>query len=431
METLGQGAMGAIVDLLQLGLKRAGWFEGGIDGIYGDITRQAVLNFQKYQDLQETGDADTETWEVLTPWLTGAIRIVLQKGDTLWKLANSYGTTITAIQTANPSIRPEQLRIGQTVVIPLGFDVVATNIRYSSDAVAFFITGLLERYPFLKRESIGKSVIGKNLDVLEIGRGPTEVFYNAAHHANEWLTTPLLLKFLENYAKAYVSNNKIGGYPARVLFRQTRMFIAPLVDPDGVDLVTGALPRNAYYEFARILSTSYPSIPFPDGWKANIRGVDLNLQYPAGWEEAREIKFNQGFRTPGPRDFVGSAPLSEPESAAVFFFTQRHNFALTLSYHSQGEVIYWKFKDYLPAGSWEIAQIFADMTGYTAEETPSESGNAGYKDWFIQDFDRPGYTFEVGRGVNPLPLSQFDQIYAENEPVLALGAKTLSILKSI
>ncbi len=29
----------------------------------------------------------------------------------------------------------------------------------------------------------------------------------------------------------------------------------------------------------------------------------------------------------------------------------------------------------------------------------------GYKDWFIQDFNRPGYTLELGEGQNPLPMS--------------------------
>jgi len=77
VETLGRGTTGAIVDLLQLGLQRAGWFEGEIDGIYGDVTSQAVINFQKFQDLPETGETSADTWEALEPWLTGSIRYLL------------------------------------------------------------------------------------------------------------------------------------------------------------------------------------------------------------------------------------------------------------------------------------------------------------------------------------------------------------------
>ncbi len=52
------------------------------------------------------------------------------------------------------------------------------------------------------------------------------------------------------------------------------------------------------------------------------------------------------------------------------------------------------------------------------ELTPPYSANAGYKDWFIQHYNRPGYTIEAGIGVAPLPLSQFDKIYRENEGML-------------
>lgn len=303
----------------------------------------------------------------------------------------------------------------------MDFDVVPTNISFSSTVLSLSISGLTARYPFISAGTIGKSLMGKDLYCLSIGTGKNEVFYNASHHANEWITTPVLMKFLENYAKALSVGGEIGGIPAEEIFETTTLYIVPMVDPDGVDLVTGALTSGAFYDFAHMLSQNYPDIPFPSGWKANIRGVDLNLQYPAGWDEAREFKYSQGWTLPGPRDFVGSRPLSEPESLAVYRFTLEHDFSLTMSYHSQGEVIYWRFRDYLPPNSYEIAQEFSRLSGYAAEETPYGSGNAGYKDWFIQEYNRPGYTIEVGLGVNPLPIGQFDKIYNDNEAMLALG----------
>ena len=40
----------------------------------------------------------------------------------------------------------------------------------------------------------------------------------------------------------------------------------------------------------------------------------------------------------------------------------------------------------------------------------------------MQSYNRPGYTVEVGLGTNPLPISQFDKIYADNLGILTLGA---------
>ena len=149
--------------------------------------------------------------------------------------------------------------------------------------------------------------------------------------------------------------------------------------------------------------------------------MDLNLQFPAEWEQAKRIKFAQGFTSPAPRDFVGEGPLVAPESLAIYNFTLSHNFRLVIAYHTQGRVIYWKFLNFNPPNSENIGRQFSEVSGYALEDTPYVSSFAGYKDWFIQNYNKPGYTIEVGLGNNPLPISQFDTIYAENLGILVLG----------
>ena len=292
---------------------------------------------------------------------------------------------------------------------------------YTYEKTMEVILKLIQRYPFLRKSVIGQSVMGKELVMLEIGEGEKKVCYSATFHANEWITTPVLLKFVEEYAEAVMQKEMLYGADAAALYRQITLFVIPLVNPDGMDLVTGALSEGTYYEEAKRIGEAYPEIPFPDGWKANIRGVDLNLQFPADWELAKEIKYAQGFQTPAPRDYVGEAPLSEPESRAVYEATVEHDFSLILAYHTQGEVIYWKYKDLEPEGSREIAEYFGEVSGYTVSETPYASGNAGYKDWFILQFDRPGYTIEAGYGENPLPISDLPEIYRRNTGILTGG----------
>lgn len=301
--------------------------------------------------------------------------------------------------------------------------IVQTDVPMTSQRCNDTILELTETYPFCRSEELTTTAFGRSIRTLVIGNGPRKVIYSAAHHANEWITTPLLLKFAEDLASAIQSSSTIFETDAKALAEAATIYMIPMVDPDGVDLVTGAIePGQIEYETARHLADNYPTIPFPDGWKANLLGVDLNLNYPAGWLQAREIKFAQGFTRPGPRDYVGRAPLNQRETRALAGYTQFINPALVLAYHSQGEVIYWQFGDYNVPGAQELGQKFADISGYELADTPYESSFAGYKDWFIQEFRRPGYTIEVGMGDNPLPLSQFDKIYRDNLGILITAA---------
>ncbi len=302
--------------------------------------------------------------------------------------------------------------------------IVKTDVPVTSALVEQTIDELLETYDFLRSETLTTTAYGRPIRTLVIGNGPRKVLYTAAHHANEWITTPVLLKFVEDLALAIRDGTAIGGVGGRTLAEQATIYTVPLMNPDGVDLVTGAIrPGSLPYATAQILADFYPQIPFPDGWKANLLGVDLNLQYPAGWLRAREIKFSQGYTRPGPRDYVGRAPLNQLESRALAEYTEEVDPALVLAYHTQGQVIYWQFEDIVVPGARELGEEFARLSGYALADTPYESAFAGYKDWFIQNFRRPGYTIEAGLGDNPLPLDQFDAIYTANLPILIRAAQ--------
>ena len=300
--------------------------------------------------------------------------------------------------------------------------IVQTDVPMTSKLCIDTILKLTETYPFCRSEELTTTAFGRPIRTLVIGNGPRKVIYSAAHHANEWITTPVLLKFAEELAEAIQTGGQIFGTDAKALEDAATIYLVPMVDPDGVDLVTGAIePGTVQYEAARTLADRYPAIPFPNGWKANLLGVDLNLNYPAGWLQAREIKFTQGYTRPGPRDFVGRAPLDQRETRALAGYTRFIDPDLVLAYHSQGEVIYWQFGEEVP-GARELGERFAEISGYELADTPYESSFAGYKDWFIQEFRRPGYTIEVGTGDNPLPLSQFDKIYRDNLGILVTAA---------
>jgi g-D-glutamyl-meso-diaminopimelate peptidase len=283
---------------------------------------------------------------------------------------------------------------------------------WDSRRIGRLCAALGRRYPFLTHGSIGRSVMGRPLHVLTLGSGPHRVLVSAAHHANEWITAPLLLRFVCELSAAAACDRRLAGEDVRALLRRATLSVVPAVNPDGIDLVTGALRRSPYAATARRIAAAAPALPFPAGWKANIAGVDLNLQYPAGWELAKSKKLP--IAAPAPRDYVGPAPLCAPEARALADYTVRYSPALTLAYHSQGREIYWDYQGFAPPGAAARAAVFARLSGYAAVRTPADAAFAGYKDWFLDRFRRPGFTIEVGSGTNPLPPAQLDGIYGEN-----------------
>ena len=299
--------------------------------------------------------------------------------------------------------------------------IVDTTRPITAESCSLMILQLVKTYPFCRTEELTTTAYGRPVRTLVLGNGPRKVIFTAAHHANEWITALVLLKFAEDVCSGANPN-------ARQILEASTIYMVPMVNPDGVDLVVGAVePGTDSYEKAKELAEFYPQIPFPSGWKANLLGVDLNLQYPAMWRLAREIKFMQGYTRPGPRDYVGRAPLTQIEPRALAGYTEYIDPALVLAYHTQGKVIYWQFADYQVPGARELGEEFARLSGYSLDDTPYESSFAGYKDWFIQNFRKPGYTIEVGEGENPLPLEQFDEIYRDNIGIMSTAALGLAM----
>ena len=154
--------------------------------------------------------------------------------------------------------------------------IVSTNVSYNSSILRQNLSLLIRKYPFLNIQIVGNSVLGTPLYVVKLGRGSKNVFYSASFHGNEWITTPVLVKFIEDYCISYMNNMSLYGYSIRDIFKSTSIYIMPMVNPDGVDLVTGNIAiSQPSYQKALNIANQFPSIPFPDGWKANLNGDSL------------------------------------------------------------------------------------------------------------------------------------------------------------
>ncbi len=336
-----------------------------------------------------------------------AIDYRINNGDTLWGIARRRNLPLDALILVNRDLNPNTLQIGQMIKVPLlvTWRLVEGNQEYDFGTLMNDLARLERVYPFIQTGSIGQSVLGRNLPEVLLGRGGKRAHFNGSFHANEWITTPVIMTFLNDYLLALATRKPIRGLDAKSLYDLATLSIVPMVNPDGVNLVLNGPPPDEPYR-TNVVEMNNGSFNF-SGWKANIRGVDLNDQFPAKWELEKELN-PVG---PGPRDYGGEAPLTEPEAIAMADLTRRSNFSRVLAFHTQGEVIYWGFENLEPPESEQLVQEFARVSGY--EPVRTIDSYAGYKDWFIQDWRRPGFTVELGEGVNPLPLSQFGEIYEE------------------
>lgn len=332
----------------------------------------------------------------------------IQRNDSLSQIADKLNLHIDALLLMNPTLQKEKLKTGLKIMIPIRvtWRIVQGQQNYDYETLTNDLHKLHTIYPFIRRNSIGHSVLNREIPSLFIGNGPKLLHFNASFHANEWITTPVLMTFLNDYLLAITNNQLLQGMPMLAQYVETTLSIVPMVNPDGVDLVLNGLPPDEVVR-DQLLKWNNGSNDF-SGWKANINGVDLNDQFPADWELERA----NNPKSPGPRDYGGEHPLSQPESIAMANLTERMNFARVLALHTQGEVIYWGYQGLEPPQAEDIVNEMAAHSGY--EPVNNAGSYAGYKDWFIQNWGRPGFTVELGLGHNPLPISQFDEIYEKS-----------------
>lgn len=273
-------------------------------------------------------------------------------------------------------------------------------------------------YSFLKRFSIGGSVLGKKLHCVDWGCGEKRLFLNGAHHGMEWITSLLLMRLLEECARQYTAGTAIGTVNFKDLYKLVTLSICPMVNPDGVELSINGLTEDlSAVTRTKLKSYNENSMDFSK-WQSNIHGVDLNHNYDADFEKGIFLQHRLGIYGPGPTRYSGPVPESEPESKAIADYTRAFMPHIAVAYHTQGEIIYYDFDAKTTEKGRAMAKQLSEISGYQVDQSEGMACYSGYKDWVINEFYIPAFTIEAGLGENPLPLSQFDKIYQDNLQML-------------
>ena len=294
--------------------------------------------------------------------------------------------------------------------------IVNPNKTYTFTQMEKDIAALKRTYPdLIQVKAIGTSEYGRKIYAVGLGKGSTSVFINGSHHAREWLTTSLNMYMIEKYAAAYKGNLKISGYNARNLLNSSTIWFVPMVNPDGVTLQQQGLKAFPKSTHKALIKMNNGSKNFKR-WKANAKGIDLNRQYKADWGSIKNSP-----KSPSYMNYKGKSPESAKETKAIVKFVNQINPEMTVSYHSSGRVLYWNYKQNKANYKRDhaYAKKIGKMTGYSLVYPGKNPSGGGLNDWFISTKKKPGFTPEIGKsvGATNLPVSQFPQIWKENQGV--------------
>ncbi len=279
------------------------------------------------------------------------------------------------------------------------------------------ISLLCKEYPFLTEMSIGKSVLGRNITAIKLGKSEDYALFCAAFHGSEHITTNILMIWFEKVCKAIKNDESFCGIKSRKGLFERGIIIIPRINPDGCEIAIngGAACGERFKEIHKMCKGDFIH------YNANIRGVDLNHNFNADWENLKKKEQKAGIHFPAATRFGGYSPESEPETVALTDFCKTVNIRHALALHTQGEVIYWSFGERQPPHSRKMAEILSSSCGYSLDSAVGIADGGGFKDWFITEFNRPAFTVELGKGENPLPISDAEKISAETEKMFTLA----------
>ncbi|MCR4899920.1 MAG: M14 family metallocarboxypeptidase [Treponema sp.] len=274
-----------------------------------------------------------------------------------------------------------------------------------------------KKHPILKIFDAKKSLCGRSIHQIEIGNiYQSPALMVGAFHGMEWLTTLVLLKFIENLCIAIKDRKRLCGIKIYEFLEKRGLVIIPCLNPDGVEIsINGAQAAYRYRELVSKVSLNDTS-----KWQANARGVDLNHNFNADWKRVHMLEQSQGIIGPAPTRYGGPYPESEPETQFLVNLCLFRKFRHVIAFHRQGEEIYWDFGNNTPSKSKYLAKIMSLSSGYKVSKPEGIAVGGGFKDWFIQKFHKPGFTVEIGKGQNPLPLSDLMPVYNRLEEMLVL-----------
>ena len=281
---------------------------------------------------------------------------------------------------------------------------------YTYDEMCSDITALQLQFPdSVTTGSIGTTALGRNIPYFTIGNTASghNILIQSTVHAREYLATQVVMKM----AEYYLTNRQD-------ILQNVCFWIVPMGNPDGVDIAqfgTVHITDEATKNF--VLQTGHTT-----EWKANAMGVDINRNFDIGWTQLTPRVNGRSYM-----NYKGDAAVTENETKALVAFASARQYDAFISYHMQGNVIYYDEPGNTTensARSTQLAKAVANVNGYELRNlnkavATNEVQQGGFTDWVQIVFNKPAITIEVGSSLPPQAQNSVSSIYNRNHDTWA------------
>lgn len=133
-----------------------------------------------------------------------------------------------------------------------------------------------EKYPFMSVDTIGKSVMGKDIKSFTLGVAEEYVLLVGGIKGSEHFTASVLTAFLEELCLALAKDLSIEGLRVRRALMGRAVIIIPCLNPDGCEIAS--LGKVGCGNIADKISSLCGGRL--KGFDTNVRGADIELDFP-------------------------------------------------------------------------------------------------------------------------------------------------------
>ena len=240
---------------------------------------------------------------------------------------------------------------------------------------------------------IGKSILGRELPLLTLGKGKRTVLYVGGVHGTECESAALLMRFVSDYLQQFSRNGVVYEYSMRYLFEEHRICVLPMLNPDGISYaLEGVDAKNPLRErLLRMNGNADFSL-----WAANGRGVDLGHNFDVDFRERKQNEAAEGILNGAGRDYSGEYPESEPETAALCSFLRACGAQMegVICFEMGAGDIYCDCKDNMTAKTVSVGRVLSRFTGYRLARPETLCSVGSLSDWCIRALHLPAFTLK-------------------------------------